>query len=530
MTSPSQQTVPQETLSVPIRPDVGMYAAFTRLNYKPWYAIAEFVDNALQSFLASKGRLAKAGTKKLTVEIRLESDTMRIYDNACGIALSEMSRAFAPAQPPTDRTGLSEFGLGMKAAACWFANQWVVRTSALGDPFEREVAFNVAEIVAQGTEELIVNQRPAASIHHFTVLELTELRVQPKSRTVSKIREHLASIYRQFLRRGDLEIRFVTPSTSESLTYSEPDILTLPYFRTPDADPVIWHKDIEMDVGEGQRVWGWAGLLATASTTRAGFAVFRRDRLIEGSADETWRPQRIFKTPNRYTYQRLVGELHVEGFSVSHTKDGIQWGTEEEAIQDLLHDEIDSKPLCLIQQAEGHRVRKRVHKTKPSFGQSAVDTTGDALTKRAQPIIQDQIAHPAEDPQTEPSIEQPEMISAERIVEIRPHDDHRIWRFAIQIIRDRSKDWYSCDPPTKLPSTGINQEIWRVVIQLNLDHPFSECFINDCEAIMTPIVRIVAGLALAETTSREAGTRHAGRVRRHFNKLLRHALSREGEQ
>jgi hypothetical protein len=34
-----------------IRPKVGMYGAFSRLPYKPWYAIAEFVDNSIQSFL-----------------------------------------------------------------------------------------------------------------------------------------------------------------------------------------------------------------------------------------------------------------------------------------------------------------------------------------------------------------------------------------------------------------------------------------------------------------------------------------------
>ncbi len=38
--------------SVEIRPKAGMFAAFARLNYKPWFALAELVDNAVQSFLA----------------------------------------------------------------------------------------------------------------------------------------------------------------------------------------------------------------------------------------------------------------------------------------------------------------------------------------------------------------------------------------------------------------------------------------------------------------------------------------------
>ena len=37
-----------------------------------------------------------------------------------------------PAAIPPDRSGLSEFGMGMKSAACWFAPRWSVRTKALG--------------------------------------------------------------------------------------------------------------------------------------------------------------------------------------------------------------------------------------------------------------------------------------------------------------------------------------------------------------------------------------------------------------
>lgn len=519
---------PAGAVTVPIRPEVGMYAAFARLNYKPWYAIAEFVDNALQSFLASRARLAEAGTTRLRVEVRLEPGLIRVSDNAAGIRLSEMDRAFAPALPPPDRTGLSEFGIGMKAAACWFANRWVVRTSAIGDAVEREVIFDVPEIVERGTEQLAVRQRPARAADHFTVIELTDLRVQPKGRTVGKIREHLASIYRQFLRRGDLELFFNTLSASENLVHAEPEILRAPYFRTPDAAPVAWRKEIDMDVGEGQRLWGWAGLLATASTTRAGLAVFRRDRLIEGSVDETWRPERIFRTPNTYTYQRLVGELQVEGFNVSHTKDGIQWGDVEEDVLDLLHELIDDDEMPLIRQAEGHRVRKRARDIKSGFGQSAVDSTGDALSRRAQPVIQEQIEQPAEEPASEPPLEEPEAVTAERMVRLRPRDDHRVWNVTIQVVRERSEEWYTCRAPARMAEDD-GQETWGMVIRLNLDHPFSELFLNESEAVLTPVVRIVAGLALAETTAREAGTRHAGRVRRHFNDLLRYALSREGE-
>ena len=58
---------------------------------------------------------------------------------------SEFPRAFRPAELPPDRSGLCEFGMGMKSAACWFARQWEVRTSALGEPVERTVSFDIRQ-------------------------------------------------------------------------------------------------------------------------------------------------------------------------------------------------------------------------------------------------------------------------------------------------------------------------------------------------------------------------------------------------
>ena len=37
-----------------IRPDASILGVFSRLNYKPWYAIAEFVDNSTASFFANE--------------------------------------------------------------------------------------------------------------------------------------------------------------------------------------------------------------------------------------------------------------------------------------------------------------------------------------------------------------------------------------------------------------------------------------------------------------------------------------------
>jgi hypothetical protein len=43
--------------TVNIRPGVSILSVLRHLNYQPWFALAEFVDNALQSYLENEDRL-----------------------------------------------------------------------------------------------------------------------------------------------------------------------------------------------------------------------------------------------------------------------------------------------------------------------------------------------------------------------------------------------------------------------------------------------------------------------------------------
>ena len=43
-------------ITIDVRPAVGVYA----MSYKPWYAIAEFVDNSTQSYYDHKTELLRA--------------------------------------------------------------------------------------------------------------------------------------------------------------------------------------------------------------------------------------------------------------------------------------------------------------------------------------------------------------------------------------------------------------------------------------------------------------------------------------
>jgi hypothetical protein len=505
-----------------IRPKVGMYGAFSRLNYKPWYAIAEFVDNAIQSFIANGARLEKAdGKRHLVVKVSVESDRVVISDNAAGIAVGDLARAFTPAEPPSDPSGLSEFGLGMKAAACWFARRWSVRTKALGEAVERTISFDVPKIVAEGIEHIVVKERPAKSESHFTTVVLEDLNVRPQKRTITKLKNHLASIYRCFIRDGSVEIYYGAGSPDERLQYADPAVLEAPHHKSPTKAAISWRKPIKIELDKIHRITGWAALREKGSLSEAGFAVFRRNRLIQGSYDDPYRPESIFGKPNAFTYQRLFGELHVEGFQVSHTKDGLQWEEWEELILTDLERQLNERPIPLLDQAEGHRHGRARH-ASPTWGSGAVDDTASAIAEHAPPVINDQLkAKPDSKP---PVVTLPAAkLNASKRVELQLHHAHREWAVKIEVANDEGQeDWF-----TYSKAATDDGEAVGLTIRLNLAHPFSERFGLGREQDLEPLVRIAAAYAIAEVTALQSGVPAAARtVRRNFNQLLRDALSK----
>ncbi len=495
-----------------------MYAAFARLNYKAWYALAEFVDNSLQSAIANRSALERAdgGDYRLLVSIDTSETMIEIRDNAAGIAIADYARAFLPASPPPDTSGLSEFGLGMKAAASWFAKTWEVRSKALREKVERTITFDVPHIVRTNCERLEPVERPAPASQHYTTLTLRDLQVLPKGRTLGKIHDHLCSIYRIFIRDGLLELKL----NGETLTFAEPTFLVAPYHSAPRRPPQSWRKDISLDLGDGHRVTGWAGILSRASVTNAGFAIFRRRRLVQGSYGEAYRPEKIFGKPNKFVYQRLVGEIEVEGFTVSHTKDGIQWEDWEEDILNWLKTELNSKPLPLLDQAANYRARASTQPDR-NPAQDAARDTSQVIAQHLAPIVDEQLE---EDPDEEPLNSELETSTdtavRSGVVELVLEHAHRTWQMEIELVSEPDREaWY------EIAESARGGDVTRVQIRVNLSHPFMMRFVQPDGEEIIPFTRLAAGLAIAELTAREVGVRQAGTIRTNLNQILRTALS-----
>lgn len=521
---------PRTPAPIEIRPEVTMLSVLRHLNYKAWFAVAEFIDNALQSHRANSSRLEALHGGKFQLRVNVQIDTagpgrIVITDNAAGISLDDFPRAFRAAQVPSDRTGLSEFGMGMKSAACWFAQKWSVRTKAIGEDVERTIAFNIRDIVENKIESLDAEEYPIGTHEHYTVVSLYDLHHVPHGRTIGKIKEHLASIYRIFLRDGSLVLTF----NGEQLSHQQAKFLNVVPFAAPGVPtqgpsvvPVEWCKDISFDFGDGQQVNGFVGLREIGSTNYAGLALFRRGRLIEGSYDETYRPSAIFKQTNSYAYQRVFGELHIEGFEVSHTKDGFQWEEYEEVFLECLKEVLEEPPLNLLAQAENYRAlpsRRNVE----AKAEAATTAVAKHLESEVAPLLVDAQTNPQKPASLPAVLAQSSLQASERTVEI--NDGSYSWLITLRTSVDPAReDWLSLAKQDSFGDSG--GEARRLFVDLSLAHPFSAEFIGTNYENVELFLRIATAVSIALVLSEDMSGESPDAVLHHFNLLMRGALIR----
>lgn len=514
--------MPPETATdlkrVSIRPGVSVLSVLRHLNYKPWFALAEFVDNAVQSFTENKDRLHELHGKRWRLKVTIEVDSSApgrivIRDNAAGIRKETFPSAFRPAVIPLDRSGLSEFGMGMKSAACWFAPQWQVRTKALGETVERTVRFDIAHIVRDEIEELEFEERPAKAEDHYTEISLDELHHIPVGRSLGKIKEHLTDIYRVLIRNGILELKFGT----DILRYDEPPILNAPFYKDMSAPPKEWKKEIDFDLGNGLSVKGFAALRDPGNYSRSGFALFRRGRLIEGSGEEGYRPPLIFGTTGAsYARLRLFGELHLDGFHVSHTKDGFRWDENEEPFLELLKEHLDEDQLPLLRQCENYRTLAS-KKDRTQAATKALKRTGDAIVEAASEVLPAVADKELVDTSTKPLASQTTLAARELSFDFRGQP----WLVKIELSDDPAEgDWLSI---SDLGTTDGGPD--TIEIRVSMAHPFMITFAQTDADDIEPLLRIAAALAISEKLARRAGVKSAGTIRRNMNEILREALS-----
>lgn len=514
--------------AVSIVPGVSILGVLSNLNYEPWYALAEYVDNAIQSAARSYARLHRDEPNyQLHVDIAYEErdgGRVTIVDNAGGIARRDFSRAFKAAEVPPDRTGLSEFGMGMKSASIWFARNWRVVTTSLGDPNVYSIEFDMQAVLQGKVENLIVEATQGNSNDHFTRIELWNLNQFLRGRTLGKVRDHLREIYRAFLRDNTM----ILSVAGQDMQFVEPNILQAPDYRAistegaPEVD-LNWRKEIDLQLDGRVTVKGWAAIRAEGKTGGNGLSLFRRRRVIIGTGDTPYRPARIYGQGNSYRSQRLFGELEVEGLPVSHTKDGFQWQGLEEEFHERLREQLDSEPQPLLKQAEHHRARQ-ASRAELRRIRSATENTAE-VAEQAIPSALIQVAEEAgTQPPTSPVATTPNSSAHDDVTQTFTFaHDSQSWVVSITAgHRPSEKDWL-------VRHLDVEAGTGDVLAQLlvNTAHPFLKQFALGSSDALEAVLRVAVALVVSESLQNTAGDgESAAKFMRQVNTLLGAALSK----
>lgn len=372
------------TEEISIVPGSNIFEVFRHLNYKSHYALAEFVDNSVQSYVTNQAALYVAYKQNyVTVEITFDKSTKSIVivDDAAGISKSDYSRAFRPATPPPDRKGLNEYGLGMKTAACWFSPDWEVESSAVGENVKRIILFDIKKIAEEKITGLPVREVEKDNDCHGTKVILKNVHHFPAPGTIKKIKKHLSDIYKIFIRNNQLKIVV----NGEHLQASTPKPLTYRNVKPgSSSNELEWKRNVNIDIDE-KKITGFVSVLESGSRHVAGIQVFRRGRGILGTGENLYRPVEIYGESNSFKSLRLYAEIHMDDFDVTQQKDSFTWEEfedNESGFIEMLRTNFDKDPSYLFQ-ADRYRSKEAVLQGGINGGQreEVLEALGEEIKK-----------------------------------------------------------------------------------------------------------------------------------------------------
>ena len=492
-----------------------MYGRISDLPNTPSHVLAEFIDNALQSFRDNKEKLLSINpTYRLEIHIDFQWDdnnqtsSITIHDNAGGINTENFAKAFKLANTPENNQGLNEFGMGLKTAALWLGNVWSLRTTAFDEDVCRSVTFNLNQVLNDSLKEINVVSESADYNEHFTEITITSpTNKAPSKKSLQKIKVELASIYRKSLRTDEADI-FVE---NEKLVFEETEILTAPSVKESNGASIYWRKDIDFKFGK-YRATGFIGILKDINSTKNGFVLLRRGRVVYGAeTDGRYFPKSLSGSTGTFRYKRIFGELELEGFAVSFNKNDLQDKENLEALMEMLRGEIHTKNFDLYNQAEDYRLDERQKSI------NKIVKSHNTNKKKGEKVeVQTQVAPQHTATSTHTPITSmtsvPVVIEHEPVVMGHIDDIYNIngkdYKLRVEMV-DKGKELVWLDTSRKKDNV--------VICKINMNHVFFQHFQKSEKAV----VAILKTMALAKFTAKEDGNDSTAEMFDSFNAYIK---------
>jgi len=497
---------------VNITPGVGVYGMFPSFNYKPWLALGEFLDNSISSYQQHRKAIESIDGSNFKLRIMIDHDpdrgTLEIRDNAAGIDKQRFAGAFALAKPPDDLRFISRYGVGMKAAACWFARDWSLRSTAIGEDVERSLNWSTRAITEGETEILLPIVRSVPKSDHYTVLTLTNL-IHPPSgpKTVAKIKTYLPNIYREFIRDDEIEMLW----NGQLLEVERLPILSAPPQWDMSQPERVWEEHVELSMNDGRTIKGRVFLLQKMKRSYTALNLFWHNRLILGNVGENHRPGELFGAGNSFETGRLCVELFMDEYDPTVDKMGFKFQDNEATLEEII-DELKKEASQILRQAREYREPKvDTEDLPPDVGPIISAPGGTIVIEPVEPTVAD--PYPSPNP-----IVPSGAVGPREVTKVQLDIDGIPWEIVVRLGVGPGENIFVKIEETRSKSADEPQ---RLFVTLGMEHPFVVNYWSDDKEWQKLMIIMASAIGFGEIAARRAGATFPSYVRNNIDQFLR---------
>ena len=325
------------SFKVDVSPSMEIYRHHQNYPYSIQTALAEFIDNSVQSYIDHQKTISTIDKKKNSLKVKIcikkETNEINVIDNAGGINKENFEKAIQlGTNVKYPETSLSKFGLGMKTAATWFSSIWQIETSALNSTDKLTSEFNLDELEQKRETKISVFvDKEKEKIHYTKIIIKNSQRIESKEYYEEVVIPHLTETFFKFKNLLSIRVEF----DNEVLESKKNGRIKKAYFDPPEPlnCPILdkdnrslkdtnkkWRRNIEINYGN-RKVKGHFRIMKKGSYLQPGIRLLRNRRVIEGTIVKPNRPKILFGTGlNKYAGFRLYGELHLTNFELDFMK------------------------------------------------------------------------------------------------------------------------------------------------------------------------------------------------------------------
>ena len=329
--------------TVNVSPDMAMYTLLISQGYDPSFALCEFIDNAIHAHNGiSKDKFTPLHIKVMFYSNQSSDPASKniivIEDDGPGISEETLKLALKPAKRPSNK-GLSEFGIGMKAAAVWFADEWTLDTWPKGEKTHLRTTFNLVKLLEKGKDTIDVKTLKEGDGKHGTKITLKLLRRDIRQDSYEYICKNISEIYQRYISGKNPQVNITvyfngTPNSIEFTNHPVPALVSPKHIKKASktyslGESIEWKTDVDFKFNDHQ-VSGLIYLREVGSyPNNPGLVLFRHNRVICGITQKKYIPLDLYKTSNKARAMRVYGELDLDDYPVSYTKDRFTFDDKE---------------------------------------------------------------------------------------------------------------------------------------------------------------------------------------------------------